>query len=69
VFPRGAKEDPSKLMNTRVEKATIKDFYAPENIIPYIDYFVPELAAKLHPVRGAVISIVPAGGEKKKLYI
>jgi hypothetical protein len=69
VFPVDGKEDPSYLMNLRTKKAVIKGFYSPENIVPYISYFVPELGKKLHP-GGAVISMISGGvGGKMKLQI
>jgi hypothetical protein len=69
VFPSGAKEDPSHLMNIRTKKAIIKGFHSPESVIPYISYFIPELASKLHPGGGAISMVFGGIGEKMKLQI
>lgn len=69
VFPVRAKEDQSNLMSMKTKKVIIKGFYSPENIISRIDYFVPELAKKLHP-GGAAMSMIMGGiGGKMKLQI
>ena len=69
VFPLKAKEDPSNLMNIRTKKAVIRGFYAPEYVIPYIHYFIPELASKLHPGGAAMSMIVGGIGGRMKLQM
>lgn len=48
ILPVGAKNDPDNPMNIKVEKAIIKDV-TPYNAITQVDYWIPELAKKLHP--------------------
>lgn len=69
VFPVGARKDPRNLMNIKARKVVIKFPTSPENLISKIEYFVPELARKLH--HGAVAGSIPGGpiGGKVSLHI
>jgi len=70
VFPAGAKDDPDNLMNIRAKKVVLKYPYPglPEDVLPYVGYFVPEIARKLHPggIAGSFLSVI---GGKMNLRI
>ncbi len=61
VFPVGAKEDPSNLMNIKAKKVVVKAYTTPENLIQSISEFVPELVRKLYVGRGGIAGSIPGG--------
>lgn len=69
VFPVGAKKDPNNLMSIKAKKVVMKFPTSPQNLISKIEYFVPEIARKLH--QGTVAGSIPGGpfGGKMNLHI
>lgn len=69
VRPVRAKDDPDNPMNMKVKKAVIKDV-TPYNAINQIDYWIPDLAKKIHSGVGAGSGLYGIGSKVRifKIY-